>query len=289
MSIDPKTLMSLTEIYETLELDLTAQIKDSVPETEDPAALKLVLTAQEFWNEIKIKIESSEWYHIMIDGEPGSGKTTIGREFCHLAHQDGFKVLYTSSFDLFDAPLEWREKARGARKVCIFIDDMSYTVSATSQKMQSKIKRFMTMLRHALRTSYENPQIFLIVAAHFVTAVPPVLKNTNYWIFPNPKNLEYDTMQKLVGKKPQSRQQLEKVFGLVKEIWEVASPGADVSFNAYGHVHPFFWDVDGRLSLLLKSDGALMYHSRTVDCDECEKIGKDVHVGTESLREPESA
>lgn len=287
MSIDPKTLLSLNEMYDAMRSEIEhLQIAKKENPAADPQNLQLMVTAQDFWKEIRPKIASAEWFHIYIDGEPGSSKTTVMRELAHCAEQDGFANFYSSSFDILDAPVAMQSKVKGHRKICVMLDDMSYAVSTMSQKMQNKIKNFITLIRHAMETETVNPEIFFMVSAHFKTAVPPVLKNTNYWIFTAPKNQEQDIMLKLVGRKEQKRKQMQDMFDAVTQLQAAAAPGKVLKFTMYGKLFEFKWGDkddpgDGRLHLIIKNGDALFYNSKRIDCPQCNKIGEKTRIKPE--------
>ena len=281
--IEPKTLNMLIDRYnEKLDSAKRKAVADvTFVEPSTVENIQIIVEANQLWGEMKPQIESDEFFQLMIDGRPGSGKTTIAREIAHLAHTDDYFSLYESGFDVLDAPASLVQKAResGKNKFCIVLDDISYTLSASSGTMQSKFKSFFTMLRHALK---KNPgdviHILVIVIAHFTTAVPPILKNSGIWIFTKPSTQEYDQMIKIVGRSKKLRGQLEHMFNAIVAIQSEVKPNESFEFNMYGQPFQFTWNVDGRLSLILKNGEPMIYHSRNLSCQQCAYIGGNVRV-----------
>lgn len=265
--------MSLNEMYAEVVQSQEQQAPAEDAEAKTVNKLKLMVEPEELWEEIKPQVDSSEYYLLMINGSQGSGKTTIAKNFAHLAHNDGYYLLYSSAFDLIDAPMAFIDKGKGHDKVCIIIDDVSYALGATSQKSQAKVKNFFSLIRHALKA-----RIFVIVITHITTGVPPVFKNSNTWIFSAPTTQENDAMVKIVGRKKQLRDQLQQMFDAVKEIRAAVSQSEVIEFTMYGQPFKFHWDVDGRISLIIKNGEATMYHSKKVECNQCRFIGENVQV-----------
>lgn len=285
--IEPATLQSLNTWYSsvTQKEEKQALVKEGHIEN-----IKIILEAEELWQEIKPQIESSDFYQIVINGSQGSGKTTTAKELAHHAHSDGFYPIYSSAFDILTAPVTFVQQAaqNPTKKVCIVMDDMSYAMGALSSKTQSKLKNFIGMLRHALNEGGSvKPQIFLIVITHLNTGVPPILKNSNVWIFSKPTPQEYDYMIKIVGRKRELRQKLEIIFEFVKNIQAAAKPGEKLELGMYGYNYEFVWNLEGRLAMIIKNGEAQVYHSQNVECDECEHIGKGIVMNAQNYMQKE--
>lgn len=245
--------------------------------------LNMIMNAKDLFKKITPQIASSEFYLLMVNGQPGSGKSTIARELAHMSHGLGYELMYSSGFDIIDAPTKFIDQAKltGAKKICVVLDDLSYVMSATSSKTQSKIKSFFALIRHALQA-----KVFVIVIAHFTTAVPPIFKNSNVWIFSNPTTQEYDAMVKVVGRRDTQRAKLETMFQSVCKIQEAANVNADIDFKVDGKNYRFRWGSkedpgDGRLMLTLLNGEPLIYNSKNVSCPQCVGIGFGVNVRAE--------
>lgn len=288
--IDPDTIINLCNTYNELSKTTIATIPRFTKESE-PKKLKnideleIVCDAKELWDEkVKPKLAGTEYFALMISGEQGSGKTDVARQFTCIAEQEGYKKLYFSSLDVLDMPATAVEKAGGALKLVVILDDISYTLGAISNQEASKLKNWVALIRHALKRTVEGevkyPEIFIIIIGHFTTSVPPMLRNTSFWLFPAPTTQEQDAMVKIIGRQQKARRRLQTVVDALKAITDIAKPGETLEIDIYGNGHPidFTWDVDGRLQLLLKSGDAMIFHSKQNYCSECAKIGKDVKV-----------
>lgn len=247
---------------------------------EEPTAkqgvdgLKLFMDAKALWEEIKPALESAEFFMIVINAMPGSGKTDIARQFACLGHQEGFVSLYYPAFKALDMPVTVVAQAQGSKRVLIILDDMSYALASIGNKQASKFKNWITQIRHALKTE----QVFLIVIGHFTTAVPPVMKNSNIWIFPAPTTQEQDAMIKVVGRSQKNRRLFEIIFNAVRQIQSIAKPHTTLEIQIQGRPRDFTWDDDGRLGLLIKNGESLIFHSKQNYCEKCALIGKNNHV-----------
>jgi hypothetical protein len=250
-------------------------------EPGDVSGLSIIVDADELFSRIEPQLDSSDFYLLMLNGQQGSGKSTIARELSHHAHTVGYKTLYSSGFDIIDAPEKFVREAEGADKVCIILDDMSYIMSATSSRTQSKIKSFFALIRHALKA-----KIFVIVISHFTTAVPPIFKNSNVWIYSHPTTQEYDGMVKIIGTDKKAKQGLHRMFKSVMDIQAAAQRNHVIPLNLGGRDYSFVWgdksnSGDGRLMLMLMDGEALVYNSTDTYCDVCKGIGFGVKLNME--------
>jgi len=287
--------MSSPDFLELLNADYAnrlaqAKIFNTTPE-EDAAprgvgGLKIIVDANDLFRQITPQLASSEFYLLMVNGQQGSGKSTIARELAHKAHGLGYDLMYSSGFDIIDAPTKFvdQAKALGSTKICVVLDDLSYVMSATSAKTQSKIKSFFALIRHALQA-----KVFIIVISHFTTAVPPIFKNSNVWIFSKPTTQEYDGMIKIVGRRETQRAKLETMFQSVNRLQEEANKNPEVHFKMDGKPYVFRWGSkedpgDGRLMLAIFDGEPQIYNSKNVSCPQCVGIGFGVKVRTEDYK-----
>jgi hypothetical protein len=277
--LSPKALELLTKHYEELsEIQIEAVEIDAEDQTGSVETQELIINADQLWADIKPQVDASEFFLLMVDGMPGSGKSSIARELGHKAHNDGFKLLYASGFNVLDAPKDFIEQGRGFEKICIVLDDMSYALNAVAGKDASAFKNFFSLIRHALKA-----RVFVIVIAHFTTAVPPIFKNSNVWIFSAPTTQEYDWMMKIVGRKQTSQRRLQQMFQGVTDMQAAAKDNNMLEFDMYGNSYKFQWGVkgnpgDGRLMLLLQNGTPKIYNSKYVSCEKCKHIGVGVEV-----------
>jgi len=234
---------------------------------------KLIMDARDLWAELKAKVISTEFGHLVINGQPGSGKTNVAREVYDCAFEDGFHPIYFNSFDMLTMDVEAVRQAAGHDKLFVVVDDASYVMNAISQKDASMIKNFVARIRHALKQQGKiNPQICIVVIGHFTTAVPPMLKNTNYSIFSAPTNLEEEAMYKTAGRSKENRQKLAWTFKYITDVLKIAKPGTVIDLGIKHELNPFIWDVNGRLSVIMIHGEAHLYHSQKHICDKCRTI-----------------
>jgi len=285
---DPGFIHLLTEDY--LRLMQTEYERPVYGEPQETvhggiSTIESIMNADDLFKEIEPQLNSSEFYQLVINGPPGSGKSTLARELAHHAHGVGYHPIYISGFDITKAPVTIEREVVGHNKVCIVLDDLSYVMNAISAKTGSKIKNFAMLIRHFLKQANGGKEVnvMLIVIAHFNTAVPPVFKNANVWLFSQPTMLEYDTMVKLVGRKQEARDGLEKKFSTITKIQEMAGKNKELMLNILGHKYSFKWGDktdpgDGRLMLILANSKPQIYNSKDVYCEVCKHIGFGVQI-----------
>lgn len=243
-----------------------------------------IVTANDLWNIMEPQLEASDFFMLMVNGQQGSGKTTVMRELSHLAHtsKSRYKLLYTSGYDIETAPGRFKAEAAGATHVAIGFDDLSYILATLSGKKQSDIKAYFAVIRHDLKA-----KILCIINSHFQTATPPIFRNASQWIFTKPSAVEYDTMQKIAGRSAKQKEALEYMFNNVVAIQEEGNAHGMVNFQYGDRKYHFNWNKDGRLMLLLSNGNPAIYRAQEVSCQECEHIGAKVTVDTERFRKKE--
>lgn len=247
--------------------------------------LTSIMDAKALFKLLAPQLDASEFYQIMLNGGPGSGKSTLAREIAHYAHEQGYEPLYISGFDITEAPSKLAKGVIGHTKVAIILDDLSYIMNAISAKAGSKIKNFAMLIRHYLKQANNGIEVnvLLIVIAHFNTAVPPIFKNSNLWIFSRPTMLEFEHMQKIVGRQQQQKELLEKTYQSVTAIQARAGKNKNLTLTFQGTNYPFKWGDktdpgDGRLMLMILNGKPGIYQSQNTYCDKCKHIGFGVKV-----------
>src|SRR5262245_33608426 len=106
--IKPKTLHFLVKEYERKverspyyggqQLVQKPIQERAEPEYKDPIAL---YGANDLWEPIKSLLDSNQFALLVVNGMPGTGKTTVGHELAHISDQNGHLVFYSSGADIF--------------------------------------------------------------------------------------------------------------------------------------------------------------------------------------------
>lgn len=294
---DPSIIFLITEDYKHM-IQQEAEARRAKGIVQDPQKpqdgignLQSIFDAKRLFAEIEPQLESSDFYLLSVSGQQGSGKSTLARELTHFAHLAGYKPIYSSGFDIMEAPDTFSREAVGFDKVCIILDDLSYVLGAVSGKAQSKSKSFFGLIRHFLTQANNGKpvKVMVIVIAHFTTAIPPMFKNTNVWVFSKPTTLEYDAMIKVVGRNQNSRDQLDKIFNAVMKIQALANKNKDLVLTFQDSKYSFRWGSkedpgNGRLVMLILNGKPMIYNSHNEYCKICEHVGFGVRVQSQDYQ-----
>lgn len=285
---DPRFVAAFTRWYEDY-LEEYMRPKGEIEQEPQPnnepgdvSGLKLIVDADELFSQISPQLDSSDFFLLMVNGQQGSGKSTVARELAHKAHTAGYKIVYSSGVDIVESPDKVTREAKGFRKICLVLDDASYAITTVSSRSQNKLKSFFGLIRHAL----EGAQVLVIVNIHVTTGVPPIFKNSGVWIFSKPTALEYDACLKIGGRNKKSRDALEKMFQSIVSIQAASTKSKDIPLTLYGRNYNFRWGSkddpgDGRLMLLLLNGEPLVYNSTNTFCEECKHVAFSVKVRAE--------
>jgi hypothetical protein len=274
MSVNPNVLELLSWQYRQKQREYQAFLQNlRAPKSQTTVEDSLdygesLTTAADLWKIFKTELQSAGFAHIVINGAPGSGKSSAARELMHYAHLDGYKLLYTSGLNVLESPLKLRAEAAGSDHVAVCYDDLSYALNTVSSKKGSTFKSFFTQQRH-----WFNAQVFNVTIGHFVTALPPVLKNASVWLYPHISGLELDFIQKQCKGK-MVRAKLDNCVAALSGIQKMLhDSGPKMDFTLYGkQYNGFTWDVHGRIQLAVVHGMPKLYLSQNKYCSECAKI-----------------
>lgn len=291
--IPPDFLLKLNEAYNRelqkhLGVNKSTQqvVSKEPPEGRSIDGLASIVTGKNLWATVRPQLEGSDFFMLMVNGQQGSGKTTVAREIAHYAHTDAklpYKILYTSGYDVETAPARFKAEAEGAERVCIVFDDLSYILSTLTGKRQADIKSYFAVIRHDI-----HAKIFCIINSHFQTAIPPIFRNSNQWIFTKPSMIEYDTMLKVTGRSQKQKAAVDSIFQNIVAVQEEGSENGVVRFKYDKRLYKFKWNVEGRLMMLISNGNPYIYRSQSMTCPGCEIIGKKVAVDTAKFEKRES-
>jgi hypothetical protein len=203
----------------------------------------------------------------------------------------GYQPIHLSGFDVTRSQDLLRQGLAGKDKACVILDDLSYVMNAVSAKEASKLKSIFTLIRHVLTdaNTEQTTKVFLIVNAHFSTAVPPVFKNTNVWIFTKPTSLEQEAMSKIIGRNKKRREELETLFRNVSDIQLKAFKRPEIILNLQKERYSYRWGTktdpgDGRMMLILFEGRPMVYNSHNTFCDICKHVASPVKVDLDQYR-----
>jgi hypothetical protein len=269
--ISPMALEMMSKAYLQVLSEYEGRL--TVPNDAQPSDVDNVNAftyAQDLWDEIDRQVESSEWFQLIVQGHPGSGKSTVMRELAHIAHQSGYYLIYISGYELgaLMPKLIEAKKKSAVNKYCVITDDISYLMQTYSGKKSGELKNIWSMLRHVLKG-----KVLFMSASHFTSAIPPMMRNTDMWVFTDPTNTERENFGVLVGKSKDAKAELQTYFEKVQLMKASAAQDPVLNITYSGHDYSFHWDKDGRISLLLQSGRPSFYVSQNVSCPECQHIG----------------
>lgn len=230
------------------------------------------------------QLENSDYFGLCISSQPGGGKSTIARSLAHEFHQRNYTLKYSSGFDLAEAPSRFVQGVIGD-KVMIILDDASYVLSSMSPKAQSKLKGWMTLIRHNLtQANGGRPvKVLMVIISHWLSAVPPSLRNSSVWLFPKPTTMETDSYVRIIGRSNEGRQALESIFNSVLKVQADANKNKNLMLRAGGQEYPFKWGDktdpgNGRLVMGIVNGKPLIYQAENVYCNDCAHIGQNVKI-----------
>lgn len=279
---DPALVRLLTSWYQDLVANDEANEPAPIAEVPEPkgdiSGLSSIIDTEDLVETLSNQLSAGNYGVVCITGMQGSGKSSLSRSLAHRMHTDkGYTLIYCSGYDVLDAPEKLVAEAGNSKKIFVVIDDASYVFNSVSGRAASKLKQFFGIIRHALG----GAQVCLAIITHVSSGIPPILRNSNVWIFSQPTLQEFDTLSKLTGKSEKARENLQKVFNSVTKIQAEATKNRYLTLTFGGKRYAFRWGVkgdpgSGRLMIAVLSGKAHIYHSVEEYCPECEHIGYDV-------------
>jgi len=133
------------------------------------------LTPQSIFDDILPTINSDKFYALSLVGPQGKGKTILASIFGTIAEDNGFLAIYAKAEDVFADLPGWVQKVKDRMitdKLCIILDDMSYSSETISKKQSAIFKHFVADIRHVFES-----KMFMIYISHRLHALPPMLRN----------------------------------------------------------------------------------------------------------------
>lgn len=126
------------------------------------------------------KLESNNFTSIVICGYQGSGKTTTAfkiAKYIQETYQD-FIVASINALAINNENLSQIHDQFGLENLILILDDLSYVVGAMGRKESSLFKNLISTIRHVFRG-----KVLLIAIAHVPKGLPPILRNSDLWVF----------------------------------------------------------------------------------------------------------
>lgn len=278
--MDPSFVRAMTRWYEEMiHQNEMANMPQVQQEDENRLrsidTLTSIMTTKDLVKILGNQLDASNYGILCVTGMQGSGKSSLIRSVSHHMHSElGYKIIYVSGFDVMEMPEKLVEQAGDAKRVFVAIDDASYVFNSVSGVAASRAKQFIGIVRHAL----QGAQVCLAPITHVTAGIPPILRNSNAFIFSAPTLQEYDTISKLTGKNDAAREALNSVFNSVTKIQAMAAKNPDLTLTFGKHQYSFLWGTkhrkgDGRIMLSVISGKPYVYRSVEEYCNECKHVG----------------
>lgn len=277
----PDLIQALTEsYYEMLEKDANQdgviseqEEMDEGPITKGVESIKEIFNAERIVEKIDKDLNAGEYSIVCLTGAQGSGKSTIARTLAHTFHQKGFVISYSSGFDVLDAPEKTVALAQNNKNILVIIDDASYIFGSVSGRASSRLKNWFGVIRHSLG----GARVALLIITHVQTGIPPILRNSHFWIYSSPNASEYDAITRITGKYKKAREELESIYKSVTDIQNKGLEDTDLVINYKGHRYSFKWGNktdpgDGRIMMAVINGKPRMYNSVNEFCDVCKAV-----------------
>lgn len=241
------------------------------------------LHSEDIFNDILPVVESNEFGGLSLIGGQGNGKSFSASEFATLSEDEGFLIIYGKFEDVMVDLPAWKERVKeaiiqhGNERLCLVLDDMSYSSGMISARKAATWKNFIGDIRH----QFENvlgqgirPRIFLILISHRYHSVPPIMRNSMSWVFASMNSEDRQDAQKLI---PKSKEELEKLDNLYKFFLNVSSAGPQMAkegkplqFNFSGNKMNFLWGTNanpgnGRLMIIYHKGEMKLFNPRKIN------------------------
>ena len=201
--------------------------EDQVEKNFEPS----FLLSDQIFDDILPVVEANEFGGLSYVGGQGNGKSFSAAQIATLAEENGYLIIYGKFIDMMLDLEAWKKKvkefilAHGNPKLCLVLDDMSYSTGTVSAKKASIWKNFIGDIRH----QFENvlgegikPYIFLILLSHRYHSLPPIMRNSMSWVFASMNSEDRRDAMNLI---PKNKEEMEKLDRLYKFFLSISSEG----------------------------------------------------------------
>lgn len=248
------------------------------PEKKKEEFVPQFIHAEDVFEDIIPIVESNEFYALSYIGGQGNGKSFSASEFATLAKKAGFLCIYGKAEDILVDLDGWINKVKekiiefNDPRLCIVLDDMSYSSNMLSGKKSAGWKHFIADIRHVFENVLGDgikPKILMIYISHRYHSVPPMLRTSASWIFASMLNEDRYDAQKLIPKNNEERQRLDEIYTFLSDITVLGPKYKVLPLSDNENEGKFTWGTkeepgDGRLMMIYHSGHMRIFNPRKI-------------------------
>lgn len=267
----------LAKSYFQRLLDYTNKYEKIVAQEKSEVALEnpidSFITVDQIWNDGYAVLQTNEFFAVSIVGPQGSGKSTLASEFIPYAIENDFKIIYAIPDDYLNHVNAWLDKCTEdpRAKNFLIMEDMSYSNDIQSRKNQAALKNAVARFRHIFKG-----QMFVIFITHRLHGTPPMMRNSNTWIFSSMQSADRDDAQEIIGRNKTLRERLEALYTFIARVSIEGARDGIIKFTLKDREHVFRWgrkgdSGDGRLMASYHAGELKVFLSKVVQYIDLEK------------------
>lgn len=260
------------DVLKSTTVEIISQKKDEIKKTFKPNFLR----SEQVFDDILPVVDKNEFYELNYIGVQGHGKSFSASEFATLAEREGFLVIYGKAEEVMTDLIAWKDKvielilSSKKIKLCIILDDMSYSNATLSPKKSAAWKHFVGDIRHQFEDVLGDgikPKIFLIFISHRYHSVPPIMRNAKTWIFASMLAQDRKDAQELIPKNKEETEKLDEIYHFLEEVTMLGPKYKTVPLTHDGKEFIFHWGDkddpgDGRLMMIYHSGKMQIFNPR---------------------------
>lgn len=231
------------------------------------------ITAQSLFDDFLPSIESDRFYALSLVGPQGKGKTKLASIFGTIAEDNKFLVVYAKAEDIFNDLQGWADKVKSklaeweTDRLCLILDDMSYTSETISKKQSAIFKHFIADVRHVFEHEGFKPRVFMVYISHRLHSLPPMLRNSGSWIFSSMQSADREDAIKLIARRKEMREKLDAMYEFISKVSIDGPKYKTLNFNFGDNEMEFVWGTesdpgDGRLMVTYHAGDIKIFNSK---------------------------
>lgn len=231
------------------------------------------ITPEQIWNDGYAVLQTNQFYAVSIVGPQGSGKSTLASEFVPYAIKNDFKIIYALPDDYLNHVDAWLDKCTEDPRAKNFLvmEDMSYANDLQSRKNQAALKNAVARFRHIFKG-----QMFVVFITHRLHGAPPMMRNSNTWVFSSMQSADRDDAQEIIGRNKDLRERLEGLYAFISRVTIEGARNGIIKFQLKDKEHTFRWGkkedpADGRLMASYHAGELKVFLSKVVQDIDLEK------------------